>query len=171
MPRIFTFSTLYCVILNSLNVTETTIHMNIMFIFKEYSKNRETTRSQEGHQDSVFVLFPCFSPLGFSGDVSGKYPPANEEDVKGEGSIPLLGRSPGEGNGYPLQYSWLDNVMDRGTWQATVLGVTKRQTWLKWISTQAHGPSVSQGPIFLHCQSTWKVYFPSKSPTFTFPSM
>ena len=37
-------------------------------------------------------------------------------------SIPGLGRSPGEGNGYPLQYSYLENSMDRGAWQATVMG-------------------------------------------------
>ena len=46
------------------------------------------------------------------------------------GSIPWLGRSPGEGNGYSLQYSYLENSMDRGTLQATVLEVTKSQTWL-----------------------------------------
>ena len=40
------------------------------------------------------------------------------------GSIPGLGRSPGEGNGYPLQYS-MENSMDRGAWQATVHGVTE----------------------------------------------
>ena len=39
--------------------------------------------------------------------------------------IPGLGRSPGEGNGYPLQYSGLENSMDRGAWQAKVHGVTK----------------------------------------------
>ena len=42
--------------------------------------------------------------------------------------IPRLGRYPGEGNGYPLQYACLDKSMDRGVWQATVHGVTKRQT-------------------------------------------
>ena len=42
------------------------------------------------------------------------------------GSIPGLGRSPGEGNGNPLQYSCLENSMDRGTWWATVHGVHKR---------------------------------------------
>ena len=47
------------------------------------------------------------------------------------GSIPGLGRSPGEGNGNPLQYSCLENSMDRGAWQATVHGVTKSQTWLR----------------------------------------
>ena len=44
------------------------------------------------------------------------------------GSIPGLGKSPGEGNGYPLQFSGLKNSMDRGSWQATVHGVTKSQT-------------------------------------------
>ena len=44
--------------------------------------------------------------------------------------IPGSGRSPGEGNGYPLQYSCLENSMDRGVWQATVHGVVKSQTEL-----------------------------------------
>ena len=46
------------------------------------------------------------------------------------GSIPGLGRSPGEGNGNPLQYSCLENPMDRGAWWATVHGVAKSQTQL-----------------------------------------
>jgi len=46
------------------------------------------------------------------------------------GSIPGVGRSPGEGNGNPLQYSCLENPMDRGAWQAAVYGVTKIQTQL-----------------------------------------
>ena len=48
--------------------------------------------------------------------------PANAGDV---GSIPGWGRSPGEGNGNPLQYSCLENPMDRGAWQATVIRVAK----------------------------------------------
>ena len=44
--------------------------------------------------------------------------------------IPELGRSPGEGNGYPLQYSCLENSMDRGAWQATVHGAAKSWTRL-----------------------------------------
>ena len=51
-----------------------------------------------------------------------KNPPANAGDV---GLIPGLGRSPGEGNGNPLQYSCLENRMDRGAWQATVHGIAK----------------------------------------------
>ena len=46
------------------------------------------------------------------------------------GLIPGLGRSPGEGNGNPLQYSCLENPMDRGAWWATVHGVAKSGTWL-----------------------------------------
>ena len=45
-------------------------------------------------------------------------------------SIPGSGRSPGEGNGNPFQYSYLENPMDRGAWWATVHGVTKSQTQL-----------------------------------------
>ena len=51
-----------------------------------------------------------------------KNPPANAGDM---GSIPELGRSPGEGSGNPLQNSCLGNLMDRGAQKATVLGVTK----------------------------------------------
>ena len=48
-----------------------------------------------------------------------------------QGSIPGSGRSPGEGNGNPLQYSCLENSMDRGAWGVTVHGVTKSQTQLR----------------------------------------
>ena len=51
--------------------------------------------------------------------------PANAGDVRDMGLIPRLGRSPGMGNGNLLQYSCLENPMDRGAWQATVPGVTK----------------------------------------------
>ena len=59
-----------------------------------------------------------------------KNPPANSRDAVDMGSIPESGRSPGGGNGNPLQYSCLENPMDRGAWQATVHGVTKIQTQL-----------------------------------------
>ena len=59
--------------------------------------------------------------------------PANAGDL---GSIPGLGRAPGEGNGNPLQYSCLENPMDRGAWWATVHGVTKSRTRLKQLSTK-----------------------------------
>ena len=53
--------------------------------------------------------------------------PANSGDVRDLGLIPGSGRSPGEVNGNPLQYSCLEDSMDRGAWQALVHGVTKNQ--------------------------------------------
>ena len=67
----------------------------------------------------VSVLL-CF--LGFPCGSAGKESACSVGDL---GSIPGLGTSPGEGNGYPLQYSCLENSMDRGTWWATVHGVAE----------------------------------------------
>ena len=50
---------------------------------------------------------------------------ANAGDVRDVGSVPGLGRCPGVGNGNPLQYSCLENPMDRGAWEATVQGSQK----------------------------------------------
>ena len=61
----------------------------------------------------------------FPGGTVVKNPPANAGDA---GLIPGLRRSPGDGNGNPLQYSCLGNPVDRGTWWATVHGVTKSRT-------------------------------------------
>ena len=69
---------------------------------------------------STFAAFPS---TGFPGGSDGNVDSAcNAGDL---GSIPGLGRSPGEGNGYLLQYPSLENSIDRGTWQVTVHGVTK----------------------------------------------
>ena len=57
-----------------------------------------------------------------------KNPPASAGDVRDVSLIPGSGRSPGEGNGNPLQDSCLENPMDGGAWRATVHGVTKSQT-------------------------------------------
>ena len=64
-----------------------------------------------------------------------KNPPVNAEEIRETGSIPGSGRSPGEGNGNPLQYSYLEEPIDRGAWRAIVHGVTKNQTWLKQLNT------------------------------------
>ena len=93
-----------------------------------------------------------------------KNPPANAGDrCKGWGLIPGLGRSPGGGNGHPLQDSCLENPMDRGAWGATDHGVAKSRTQLSTHSnvifhsrgfqrSPSHresgsvpGPSVSEG--------------------------
>ena len=68
----------------------------------------------------------------------GKNPPASAGDTRDMGSVPGLGRSPGGGHGNPLQYSCLENPMDRGAWQATVHRVGQSQTRLKQLSTHAH---------------------------------
>ena len=57
-----------------------------------------------------------------------KNPPAKAGDVRDPGSIPGLGRSPGGGYGSPLQYSCLENSMDRGAWRATVYRATESDT-------------------------------------------
>ena len=64
----------------------------------------------------------------FPGGSDGKKSACNARDP---GSIPRSGRSPGEGNGYPLQYSCLENSMDRGAWQATDHWGTKSCTQLR----------------------------------------
>ena len=58
-----------------------------------------------------------------------KNSPASVVDARDMGLIPGSGRSPGGGNGSPLQYSYLENSMNRGAWQATVHGFGK-ETWL-----------------------------------------
>ena len=76
----------------------------------------------------VKILFGfTFCQWSYSGSSDGKESACNAED---QGLIPGSGRSPGGGNGNPLQYSCLENFMDRGARQATVHGVTKSQTQL-----------------------------------------
>ena len=63
-----------------------------------------------------------------------KNPPANAGDVRDMGSVPGSERSPGRGHGNPLQYSCLENPMDRGAWQVMVHRVTKSQIQLKLLT-------------------------------------
>ena len=67
-----------------------------------------------------------------------KDPPANAGDRRDTGSFLGWGRSPGGGQGNPLQHSCLENPMDRGAWQATVHRVAKSQTRLKQLSMHIH---------------------------------
>ena len=109
-----------------------------------YSICQQIWKTQQWPQDwkrSVFIPIPkkkqwqrmfklpynCAHFTGFLDSSDGKASAYNAGDV---GSIPGLGRSPGEGNGNPLQYSCLENYMDRGAWQATVHGVSKSWTRL-----------------------------------------
>ena len=76
---------------------------------------------------SSHLINTSFFSLGFPGGSEVKASACNVGDL---GSIPWLGRSPGEGNGNPLQYSCLENPLDAGVWWATVHGVTNSQTRL-----------------------------------------
>ena len=67
--------------------------------------------------------------VGFPGGILVKNPLAKAGDTRDSVLIPGLERSPGEGNGNPLQYSCLENPIDKGVWWAIVHGVAKRWTW------------------------------------------
>ena len=68
-----------------------------------------------------------------------KNPPANAGDLSDEGLIPELGKTPREGLGNPLQYSCLENPMDRGSWQTTVHRFTQSQGDLKMVVLEEGG--------------------------------
>ena len=89
----------------------------------------------------LFLSVVVYMPLkGFPGDSGVKNLPANAGDT---GSIPGSGGSPGEGNGNPLQYSCLENPMDRGAWQAPVHRVARighdlaTKLLLLWLPTNS----------------------------------
>ena len=82
--------------------------------------------------------------MGFCGDSVVKNQPVNAED---KGLTPGLGRSPEEGNGNPLQCSYLGNPMDRGAWWATVHGVAKSQTRLSNNKGTTQRPVNFEGKI------------------------
>ena len=82
------------------------------------------------------VILCTVGCLGFPGGLDGKESAFNAGDL---GSVPRLGRSSGERNSYPLQYCCLGNLMDKGTWQATVHGVAKRWTLIYETRVQSSG--------------------------------
>ena len=75
--------------------------------------------------------------MGFPGGASGKEPVCQCRRCNRHGFDPRLGRSPGRGHVNPFQYSCLENLMDRGSWRATVHGVAKSQKRLKQFSIYA----------------------------------
>ena len=94
---------------------------------------QETLVQSLGQEDPLEKGWATYSSiLNFPDGSDGKESTCNEGDL---GSISGLGISPGEGNVYPLQYSGLENSMDRGAWRATVHGVTKSQTQLSDFPT------------------------------------
>ena len=94
----------------------------------ENSMNRGTWQAIfHGITKSWTRLSDWTESMGFTGGLDSKESACNAGDLC---SIPGSGKSPGEGNGNPLQYSCLENPMDRGAWRVTVRGVANSQTWL-----------------------------------------
>ena len=93
--------------------------------------------SNEDFVTKCLYIHVCYY-MGFQGGVSVKNPPANSGDIRDKGSISGSGRSPRGGHGNPLQYSCLENPMDRGVWRATVHKVAKSWTRLKRPIDLAH---------------------------------
>ena len=88
---------------------------------------------------------------GFPGGASGKEPTCQSGDVRGAGSIPVSGSSPGGGHGNPLQHPCLENPLDREAWRATVHRVAKSRTQLKRLSTHMY----THIHIYTHTTSSW----------------
>ena len=105
----------------------------------QYSDLENSTDSPWSGKDSDMteqLSLTCVR--GFPGGTSGKEPACQCRRQRDMGPIPGLGRSSEGGHGNPLQYSCLENPMDRGAWRATVYRVKENQTWLKQFSTKAH---------------------------------
>ena len=82
-------------------------------------------------------------PEGFLVVLVGKKSPVNAGDVRETGSVPGLGIFPGGGHGNPLHYCCLENLIDRGAWQATVRGIAKSGTWLKQLRGHSNPHTVT----------------------------
>ena len=93
----------------------------------------------------------CMSSMGFLHSSNGKESACNAGD---QGSVSESGRSLGEGNGKPLQYSCLENSMDRGAWWAIVYGVTKSWTPLSNKHTHTHVSSLKKCLL----RSSWLIF-------------
>ena len=133
----------------------------------------------------AIIIIHNVLPYGFPGGSVGKASACNVGDL---GSIPGSGRSPGEGNGNPLQYSCRENSMDRGVWWATVHGIAKSRTRLSNFTltfnvlnqsafVQLIGRQSAPGPVnncrkeeintcppVLQDKWKWPFYFTSSSP-------
>ena len=88
-----------------------------------------------------------------------KNPSANSGDIRDTGSIPSSGRSPGGGDGNPLQYSCLKNHMDRGAWQVIVHRAEKSRTQLKLLSMYTSTYTKKVFVAYLKFKFNWTSYF------------
>ena len=94
-----------------------------------------------GNTNKVITELKTFRSVSYriEGFPGGSEVKASASNAGDPGLIPGLGRSPGEGNGNPLQYSCLENPVDEGAWRATVHGVTKSQTQLSDFTHSLNG--------------------------------
>ena len=99
------------------------------------------------HGEALVKLSRGLQFMGFPGGAVVKNPPANAGNI---GLIPGSERFPGGGNGNPLQYSCLQNPMDRGVWRAPVHGVTELDT-TGWLSAHATGHGFQLFCSYFHC--------------------
>ena len=118
------------------------LHLDLCLQVMDFDKQLRLTSQQGQNQDFIAALIFYGLPWWCSGKESA----CNTGDV---GLIPGSGRSPGEGNGNPHQYSCLENSMDREAWWVTVHGVTKSQAQLS-----AHHKQYCTHPIGLFLQRT-----------------
>ena len=86
--------------------------------------------TKQNQKMALYSVVPS-KQMGFPAGSVVKNPPANAGELS---SIPWSGRSPGEGNGNPLQYSYLGNPTDQGAWQATVHGAVKELDTTEWLN-------------------------------------
>ena len=96
-----------------------------LFTLSSQAVHVNASRNTEKPSQQLLLIHRDSVTMGFPGGSAGKESTCNAGDL---GSIPGLGRSPGEGNSYTLQYSCLESSLDIGAWQVTVHGVTKSQT-------------------------------------------
>ena len=110
---------------------------NIGFLLEEGSLDGKKKSCYRQGRWNCFLMQWNFNGGASQAALVVKNSPANAGDIKDLGLIPWSGRSPGKGNGNPLQYSCPENPMDRGVWWAAIHGVTKSRTRLKRLHT--HG--------------------------------
>ena len=106
-------------------------------ILEAYNGNSNTTDSNISNSNGRRCKCLLCSRWAPQVALAVKNLPASAGDRRDASWIPGLGRSLGGGHGNPLQYSCLENPMDRGVWWALVHKVIKSQTWVKWLSMQA----------------------------------
>ena len=108
------------------------------FLFLSFLRSCKTFASEPWEGKNLIFASPCPLMRGFQGGSVVKESFADVGAIGDTSSIPGSGRSLGEGNDNPLQYSCLENPMDRGVWWATVHEIAESQIQLKQLSMHAH---------------------------------